>query len=108
MQNKILTEQEKGLIRQCITTLTDSQLIEDWEFQTRLGITRDELARSAASLGEGADISVDDICGFGNCINELANAFGIEEVQRETGVSLVREELLSLIQKFRNILQNLS
>lgn len=39
-----LTYDERRAVWQCMTVIYHSNLIEDFEFHTRLGITREELA----------------------------------------------------------------
>jgi len=74
MPLKDLTKADQELVLQCLRAITDGE-IEDWEFQTRLGITRLVVKRMIVEWPE-VDDEVENSDGFlaiNNCMNEICH-----------------------------------
>ena len=74
-----LSDGEKAATLQCLTAILQGPFIEDFEFQTRLGVDRAKL-RSVIedwpNIGDREDGSIADLA-IGNCFNELCNGLDI-------------------------------
>ena len=69
MAFKALSKDEKEIVLQCMKAIADGPEIEDWEFQTRLGIVRPALRRIIAMWPEIDDSldNSDEFLAINNC-----------------------------------------
>jgi len=86
-----LSTDEKEIVLNCMTAIYAGPYIEDWEFQTRLGVSRQELAKVISMypdlVDEGDDSTVS--LGINNSMNEICHGVYIppQEWQRWFAVS---------------------
>jgi hypothetical protein len=81
MALKQLSSQEQLAVLQCMKATADGDAIEDWEFQTRLGIARPVLREIISSWPEVDDSSEnsDGFLAVNNCLNEVCHGVHWEE-----------------------------
>lgn len=74
-----LTEQEQNTVRQCMEAILNGDEIEDFEFQTRLGIDRLQLRQVLVSWPhlDDADDNSDTCLAINNCMNEVVHGIYI-------------------------------
>lgn len=73
MAFKELTDKEKDIVLQCMIAILEGPYIEDFEFQTRLGIDRAELMDVMAAWPNVDDVGDDSAAtlAMNNCMNEV-------------------------------------
>jgi hypothetical protein len=93
MAFKDLSATDQGLALQCMKVIADGSEIEDWEFQTRLGITRPTL-KEIISMWPEIDDSAEDSDEFlaiNNCFNEICHGIHIPPIEWEKSFSQPRD-----------------
>ena len=70
-----LSGSDQELILQSLRVITESEEIKDWEFHTRLGITRPVLRRIVSQWPEVDDRrnDSDEFLAINNCMNEVCH-----------------------------------
>ena len=83
MAFKDLTISEKRTVLQCMQAIADGPHIDDWEFQTRLGINRSTLKRVILTWPDIDDSAVnsDEFLAINNCLNEVCNGVKISTTE---------------------------
>src|SRR5207244_1060743 len=73
-----LSEQEQGVVLQCLSAILNGPFIDDWEFQTRLGIDRTAVLEVLAAWPnlDDADPGSATSLAINNCMNEALH--GVE------------------------------
>jgi hypothetical protein len=74
-----LSPSEKETVLHCMKVIADGPEIEDWEFQTRLGLDRSKLRRIISLWPNFDDNSEhsDDFLAINNCLNEVCHGVNI-------------------------------
>jgi hypothetical protein len=70
-----LSPKEQRIVLQCMKVITETSLIEDAEFQTRLGLSKQELHEVVAAwprLDNSGDASIMSLA-INNCLNEVCH-----------------------------------
>lgn len=78
MAFKLRSKSHEQAILQCMKFIAESSCIEDWEFQTRLGISRETLKRIISAYPAIDDS--ENSAGFlaiNNCLNEVCHGVAI-------------------------------
>jgi len=81
MSLKDMTEAYRKIARACMSAILEGPFIDEWEFHSRLGITRGEL-RAALERWPNLDDSVSDSAdtlAVNNCLNEVCNGITIAD-----------------------------
>ncbi len=75
MRPKALSKSEQEIVLQCMTAIVDGTAIADWEFHTRLGVSRPKLRRIISQWREIGDRfpDSDEFLAISNCLNEVCN-----------------------------------
>jgi hypothetical protein len=73
MALKDLSKTEQGLVLQCMKAIVEGDAIKDWEFHTRLGVTRLVVRRIISRWPEIDDRieGSDEFLAINNCMNEI-------------------------------------
>jgi len=74
-----LSPSEQQIVLQCMKAIADGSEIEDWEFQTRLGIVRPSLRRIISlwpAIDDSSETS-DEFLAINNCLNEVCHGVKI-------------------------------
>jgi hypothetical protein len=73
-----LSKSDERAILDCMKFVAESSCIEDWEFQTRLGISRDALKRIISAFPAIDDsANSDGFLAINNCLNEVCHGVAI-------------------------------
>jgi hypothetical protein len=97
-----LSPSEQQIVLRCMKAIADGPEIEDWEFQTRLGIVRPSLRR-VISLWPTIDDSSEDSDEFlaiNNCLNEVCHGVKIPDAEWRKWFSQSREEIIKTYNKW--------
>ncbi len=84
-----------GIVHECMRAILEGALIDDAEFQTRLGVDRGTLA-SILSRWPMVDLSLegsDEFLAVNNCLNEVANGIEINDKEWSQWFTLPRSEI---------------
>lgn len=95
MALKQLSPKDQKIIRDCLNSILEGSLIEDWEFHTRLGLTRRELRKVLERWPE-LDDSLSDSCdaiAINNCLNEVCHGVRMSEEEWKTWFDNSRSEV---------------
>jgi hypothetical protein len=86
MALKQLSPREQLIVLQCMQAIADGDAIEDWEFQTRLGIARPVLRKIISSWPEIEDSAEnsDEFLAVNNCLNEACHGVDWAESEWQT------------------------
>jgi hypothetical protein len=104
-----LSREEQELVLRCMKAIADGSYIEDWEFLTRLGITRESLKRIIALWPQiqdehhGGESGSDGFLAINNCMNEVCHGVGISEEEWQKRFSQTRSEVEQLYHKWRRL-----
>jgi hypothetical protein len=66
-----LTENEHGLIRECLRATADGPFFPDWEFSTIMGVDRETVRKVGQDWPERTVPQVDFQCAVQNALNNL-------------------------------------
>lgn len=102
MSPKSLSDEDKVAILQCMKAIAESQLIEDWELQTRLGLNREDL-RAVISRWPNIDDSVtnsDAFLAINNCMNEICNGVYVPPEEWNKWFTMTKSEILKSYHKW--------
>jgi hypothetical protein len=82
--------------------LAESQLIEDWEMHTRLGIRRETLREIVSRWPniDDTDPHSDEFLAINNCMNEICNGLRISPEEWNKLFTLTRPQILDAYQKW--------
>jgi hypothetical protein len=96
-----LSEAEKKVVLQCLTAIADGDEIEDWEFYTRLGITRNAL-KSIVKRWPQIDEQPEsgDSRAINNCFNEVCNGIWWAPHTWSSWFELSRDEVCSVYERW--------
>jgi hypothetical protein len=102
-----LDASEKETVLQCMRLILDeTRLIEDPEFQTRLGIDRDQLRSIITAWPELDDLITDAgsdaVLAINNCLNEACYGLNINE-RLERKYSVPHDEVRAVFNKIRTL-----
>jgi hypothetical protein len=94
MSLKHLSAAEADVVLQCMREIAEGTEIEDWEFQTRLGIDRPTLKRIIATWPDINDSTVDssEFLAINNCLNEVCHGLYIPDWQSRFAVGKTEVE----------------
>ena len=96
-----LTEHEHEIVLACVNTILDSSLIEDWEFQTRLGFNQGEVRLLLTSSPLIADeVSGDTEVALNNCLNEICHGVSTDDATLEKRFGLSRTQVKQVYNKW--------
>lgn len=100
-----LPQREKELIHECMVAIAQGPFLDEWEFQTRIGITRAELM---AVLAEWPDFNYAsdgamETLAINNCSNEILHGLFVSPCQWEQWFSGTKEELADAYQHWAQI-----
>jgi hypothetical protein len=90
-----LGEADKDVVRACMIAIMEGPWIDDWEFQTRLGIDRDEL-RGLISAWPLLDDTAEDSparLAINNCMNEVCHGVPIAAEQWDRWFIVSRDQI---------------
>jgi hypothetical protein len=95
MAFKDLSEVEQEIVFQCMKFIAEGSDIGDWEFQTRLGITRPTLVKLISSWPEIDDCSEnsDGDLAVNNCLNEVCHGLAVSPVEWKIWFSHPKERI---------------
>lgn len=104
MSFKKLETAEKLAIRQTMLTILNEDLIADFEFQTRLGVEKRDLAvviDSYPNIDDARDDSLETLS-INNCLNELC--FGVKAPENAwERIGVTRQDLLDIYKKWADL-----
>lgn len=92
---KELSKVEQEIVLQCMRFIAEGNSIEDWEFQTRLGIDRPTLVQIIESWPEidnrvgGSDLDL----AVNNCFNEVCHGVAISPTEFTSWFSHSKDEI---------------
>jgi hypothetical protein len=95
MTIKLLPERSQDAVLQCLKAILIGPFIDEWEFQTRLGIDRDGL-RSVLGRWpnlEDSEQGTDDFLAVNNCLNEVCYGVDIPAQAWDEWFTLPRTEV---------------
>jgi hypothetical protein len=98
----VLSEPEKRIIRECMVAILEASFIDDWEFGTRIGVSREELRAILShpeldcySREEGVQLAIN------NSMNELLHGVRISPAEWSNWLPVSRKEVLRTYEKWR-------
>lgn len=97
-----LSDEDKVAILQCMRAIAESQLIEDWEIHSRLGMKRETL-RAVVSCWPNIDDSIVDSDAFlaiNNCLNEICHGVYISPEEWDKWFTLTRSQIFDSYRKW--------
>ena len=97
-----LPDEDKEAVLQCMRAIAESQLIEDWEIHTRLGLNRETL-RAVVSRWPNIDDSVvdsDAYLAINNCMNEICHGVHIPTEEWDKWFTMTRAQILDSYRKW--------
>jgi hypothetical protein len=102
MAFKELSPTEKEIVLQCMKAIVDGPEIEDWEFQTRLGIVRPTLRRIISLWPEIDDSSddSDEFLAINNCLNEVCHGVNISATEWQEWFAQPKDEIKQTFAKW--------
>ena len=97
-----LTTEERTIIKAVIDLLVTGQYIEDWEFHTRLGITREQMALVSAYFPETD--RVDDewvaLASIHNGLNEVVHGVDIPAQEWQLWFDVSKAQVETVLDKW--------
>src|ERR1700736_1053947 len=91
---RMLNGAEQEIVRRCLVAMLDGDFIDDWEFQTRLGLSRDALRAilkrpELDNSSEEEDVQL----AINNCMNELLNGLSISSAEWDQWLPMPKQEV---------------
>jgi hypothetical protein len=96
MALKDLSENEQELALNCLKAIAEGDEIEDWEFQTRIGVTR-PIVKQIISLWPDIDDhseNSDEFLAINNCMNEICHGIPITATEWARWFAQPKESVL--------------
>lgn len=102
MSLKSLSDEDKAAVLQCMTALVGTQLIEDWEMHTRLGLTRERRRKVISRWPQIDDFVIDSdaFLAINNCMNEICSGVQIPPGQWDKWFTMKRLQVLDRYRKW--------
>jgi hypothetical protein len=102
MPIKDLSEDEKAVVLQCLRAIAESELIDDWEMQTRLGVTRKTLREVISSWPNIDDTAVDsaESLAINNCMNEICHGVRVPPDEWKQWFTVTKAQILNAYRKW--------
>src|SRR5271166_5204687 len=102
MYLKSLSDEEKAVVLLCLTAIAESQLIEDWEMHTRLGLKRETLRAIIAQWPniDDSDPDSNEYLAVNNCMNEISNGIHIQQDEWDKLFTMTRSQVLDIYCKW--------
>jgi hypothetical protein len=90
-----LTPQERSIVKRAIDLILAGEYIEDFEFRTRLGVTRTEMALVSAKFAEVEQVGNEDIVTLSihNALNEVCYGITIPEQEWQQWFGVSRDQV---------------
>ena len=100
---KDLTETERLIIFQCMQLILESDLLENAEFQTRLGIDRQELRQVIATWPQLDDVNTTSNANvaMNNCLNEVCYGIDVDDDTLQYRYGIHRQTAKQVYDKLR-------
>jgi hypothetical protein len=94
-----LTPQERFIVKRAMELILTGEYIEDFEFGTRLGVTRAEMALVSATFPQVEQIGNEDIVALGihNALNEVCNGILIPEQEWQQWFGVPRDQVKAVL-----------
>jgi hypothetical protein len=97
----VLNEAEQNIVRQCLVAILDGPSIDDWEFQTRLGVDRQTLRTVLSERPNGAgECAGPAQVALNNCMNEIVNGLGMSADEWDKWFTVSRSEVIAVYRKW--------
>jgi hypothetical protein len=102
---KHLSASEKDMVLQCMLTILKSPYVDDFEFQTRLGVERNQVGEVIAAYPEIDDSIEDSIMSLSieNSLNEICHGINIPQAEWEKWFDYSKEEIRETYQKWKRL-----
>jgi hypothetical protein len=100
-----LEQDEREIIRSCITAILNGNFLDDDEFQTRLGVGRQEFAQVLDSF-PAANYNADDpipVLSINNTLNEICYGIGMSENDWSKWFDVPREKVQAVYEKWARL-----
>jgi hypothetical protein len=97
-----LSPSEQQIVLQCMKAIADGPEIEDWEFQTRLGIVRPSLRRIISlwpAIDDSSDNS-DEFLAINNCLNEVCHGLKLPDTEWRKWFAQPKDEIIKTYNKW--------
>ena len=100
-----LGDADKDVVRTCLVAIMEGPWIEDWEFQTRLGIDRDALRELLAAwpLLDDTTESSPARLAINNCMNEVCHGVPIAVEEWPRRFKVWRDEVGATYRKWAKL-----
>jgi hypothetical protein len=97
-----LSEAELDTVRRCVIAILEGPFIDDWEFQTRLGVDRAALSTILTAQAFLDNRSKDSIVQMAihNCMNEVSNGVSISPAEWDRWFVVSRQEVQTTFLKW--------
>lgn len=104
MDLRKLSLDEQQTILNCMKFIAKNQFIEDWEFETRLGLSRASLARIISTWPEinTESENSDVFFAINGSLNEVCHGIDIPEVQWRDHFYKTKEEVRKILAKWQS------
>lgn len=96
---KDLSEQEIGIVRECLTAAANGPFFPDWEFHSLFGCDRNEIRKIATAWPDIEDRESDAVLAVVNSLNSLLGYPHGMERQWQDFISASRGEVEALLRK---------
>ena len=99
---KLLTT-EQSTVLQCMKVILESDLLDDADFQTRLGVDKQQLREVIADwpLLNDADAASNTSLAINNCLNEICYGVNVNDDTLEQRYGISRHTVDQIYQKWK-------
>ena len=90
-----LSEKDKRIVRECMNAIVDGPFLDDFEFETRIGVDREEMRRilrTYPDLEDDNDESPTAIC-INNSLNEVSYGLPFSDDEWSAWFTVTRSEI---------------
>lgn len=105
-----LSDLQRAAVLQCVRAIAESQLIEDWEIRTRLGISRETLSEILARWPniDDTDDGSEEFLAINNCMNEVCHGVRISTEEWDRWFTVTRSQVLDSYRTWLTLRGNFS
>ena len=100
-----LSDTDQQVIFQCLKAILEGPFIDGLEFQTRLGINRDELSQVVQAWPNVDDSNQDSVeaLAINNCMNELCHGLNISDCQWSQWLGVDRRDVCEVYSRWASL-----
>ena len=100
-----LQQNERGIVFRCMQIILDNNILDNEEFQPRLGINKQELfdvVNAWPQLNDN-DPNSDTYLAINNCLNEVCYSINIDDNNLEKQFGVSRKDVEQVYNKWKNL-----